>query len=95
MTRASICSAGLAVLSIVVQSWSLAVAGAGARAAAMGHAAAPEGVMLSGTGSRAALILAIVAAALAMSAWTHERSPVRVSVLCLSFGAILFALLIV
>jgi hypothetical protein len=96
MTRASAYSAGLAVGSIIVQCRSLTVAAAGAKAAATGgQVAAPTELMPPGTGSGVALVLGLVATALASSAWTRERSPVRVSVLCLSVGAILFALVVV
>ena len=85
-------SIGLAIPALGLQAIGLRVATDGMRAARRGVTLHPTTTAVSDATCLAANCLAFASLAEAIYAWPRERSPMRVSVLCLAVAALLWSL---
>lgn len=91
----SIVSLLLSVVSICAQTIGLSYASLGMIAAASGNPAPKNAAQLADFGSSLAMVLAPVAVIFALVSWPKELPWVRVCVLCLSAGAVLWAFVVI
>jgi hypothetical protein len=91
----SVVSLVLSVVSICAQTIALSYASSGMTTVASGGQAPGNAARIADFGSTLAMILAPVAVISAVVAWPKESPWVRVFVLCLSVGAVLWSLIIV
>ena len=91
----SVVSLVLSVASICAHTIGLSYASLGLTAVASGGHAPENAARIAGFGTTLAMILAPVAMICAVVAWPKESFWVRMFVLCLSVGAVLWSLIIV